>query len=247
MKAIILAGGYAKRLLPITEYISKPLLRIGDKCVIDFVVDSLDKIDRIDDIIITTNKKFEHQFREWLAGRKSSKSIKLVVEETTDEKEKLGAIGGIHYVIEKEGLKDDCLIIAGDNLFDFSLEKFMTIFSKKKSPIIAAFDVMDPEKSKLYGVLSIDKDSRITDFVEKPPEPKSTLVSTGCYIFPKSRIHMFSEYLKEGNNKDSPGFFIQWLHKKHDVFAYRFNSKWYDIGDKKSLEDARKKFISRTL
>lgn len=238
MKAIVLAGGFAKRLWPITLEVSKPLLKVGKEPVINNVIRKLETVE-LDKIFISTNEKFKDDYKKWLE-RYKFKKIKIVIEKTHSEKEKLGAIGGINFLIKKEGLKDDCIIVGGDNILSFSMKDFVEFYENKKAPIVAVFDVKDREKAKIYGIVKIDKNKKITGFFEKPEKPPTTLASTCCYIFPKNVLPLFSKYLKQKNPKDAPGFFLSWLCKRKNVFAFIFKNHWFDIGDKKSLSKARK-------
>ncbi len=239
MKAIVLAGGYAKRLFPLTENRSKALIDVGGKPVIEYIVEKLDKIEDVDEIIISTNARFESDFKQWLAGLGTKKSVKLVVENSMKEGEKLGAIGGINHTIQSCDINEDCLIISGDNVFDFELTDFINAYKEKKTVLNAVFDVGDREKAKQLGVVTLQGD-RITKFIEKPTDPPTTLVSTGSYVFPKGTLPLFSQYLDEGNNKDAPGFFLQWLHQKEIVSGFSFSTNWFDIGSQDSLDAARK-------
>ena len=240
MKCIILAGGYAKRLWPLTLWRAKPLLKVNEKPLIDYMIKKLEKIKEIDEILISTNMRFEKSFNQWLKNSKFKKKIRIIIEQTGSEKEKLGAIKAIQFLIEREKMKDDIIIIAGDNLFDFKIEDFIRFSKGKSSCSIAVFDIKDLEKAKLYGNIVFDDDYKITEFVEKPPAPKSTFVSTVCYFIPKRIVGIFSKYIAGGNPKDAPGYFIQWLYKREGVFAFVFNGHWFDIGDKSSLEAARR-------
>jgi glucose-1-phosphate thymidylyltransferase len=241
MKCIILAGGYAKRLWPLTRYIPKPLIDIDGRSMIDRLLDKLKVVEEIDEIIVSTNKKFAYPFREWTKDNSSEcgKNMELVIEPTVEEACKFGTISGINYVLGEKGMDDDYLIIAADNLFDFEIEDFIKFYKKVNAPVVAVFDVKDKAKAQLYGIVSTDKNHRIIDFIEKPEDPPSTLASTACYIFPKKTLTLFSEYINEGGRKDSPGFFIQWLHRKMPVYAFTFVGNWFDVGDFESLFKAR--------
>ena len=227
MKAIILAGGYARRLAPITDFIAKPLLPMGEKLVIDWVVDKIEDTN-IQDIIVSTNSYYKVQFRYWKRCR--DKNIKLVIEPTTSEEEKFGAIRGLKYVIDMEG-DEEYLVVAGDNLFNFSLKELINFYRKKNSPVIAVYDVQDLNKARRYGVISMDENNRVVEMKEKPEKPKSTLISTACYVFPRGMNQKIEEYLEGKNNPDSPGYFISWLSRKYKVYAYPFRGMWKDIGD----------------
>lgn len=235
MKVLIMAGGYATRLWPITKDKPKPLLPVGGKYIIDYI---LEKARGLGEIYVSTNKFFEEHFKEWA----EKNGVGLIVEETLREEEKMGTIGAIGYAVSKLGL-DDYLIVAGDNLFSFSLEDFLRRYEGK--PLIAVYDVGDFELAKRYGVVILEGD-RVVDFQEKPLQPKSTLISTGVYALPREIIAMVDDYLGEGN-RDSPGYFIEWLLKRGvEVYAYRFNDYWYDIGSADSYLEALKTLLKES-
>lgn len=231
MKGVILAGGYAKRLWPLTKNLAKALLPIAGKPIINYIVEKFEKISEIDMIYVSTNEMFGDQFKEWSKTIKTEKQIKIVVEKTNSEDKKLGAIGGIKFLIDSECITDDILLVGGDNLFGFDLASFVDFYKQKKSSLIAFYDVCDLEKAKIYGVGTLNSKNKVIDFEEKPSKPKSTLASSAVYMFPKEKLDLFKEYLVEGNNKDAVGFFISWLVKKDEVYGFKFNECWYDIGD----------------
>lgn len=237
MKAIILAAGYATRLYPLTLNTPKPLLDISGKLMIEHILDKLYEIQELDGIFIVTNNKFYDKFNEWLKNYKTNISIKIINDKTSSNDDRLGAIGDINFVIKNENINNDLIIIAGDNLFELSLKEFMD-FSKNKT-VIASYDVKDLELAKLYGILSIDDNNKIVNFLEKPQKPESTLVSTCIYLFQSEIIPLIDEYIQQGNSTDKPGHFIQWLYKRKDVYSFVTKKKWFDIGDHKQLEEVR--------
>jgi len=243
MKAIILAGGYATRLHPFTESLPKPLIPIVGKPIIEYIIENIERCRHIDEIIISTNKKFEPHFQNWLNSKNFSKKIKIAVENTTDEKEKLGTIGALNFLIEKEDL-DDCLIVGGDNLFDFEISDFIEYYMKVKKPVVAVYDIKDLERAKNFGIVNLDG-SKIIEFMEKPSNPKTSLISTCCYIFPQEIIHLIPKYLEEGNPRDAPGHFVSWLINKEEVHAFIINANWFDIGNVESLKDANEFFAKK--
>ncbi len=241
MKCIILAGGFARRLWPLTKYTPKPLLDVNGTPIIDHILQSVELQPEINEIIVSTNEKFADIFGEWVYEHEKSclKPLKLVIEPTKEEKGKFGTIAGLKYIIEKENLKDDLMIIAGDNLFDFDIKDFIAFYNEKKGPVVAVFDLKSKERAMLYGIVFVNSENKIINFTEKSEEPESTLAATCCYIFPKSVLAMIDGYVAEGGRKDSPGFFIEWLIEKMPVYAFTFNGHWFDIGDFESLEEAR--------
>jgi glucose-1-phosphate thymidylyltransferase len=243
MESLILCAGFAKRLEPITEFTPKPLLYVKDKPLLGHIIDAVDDL-KIKRKVISVNKKFSSQFKYLLNLEKAGgeKGIELVVEPSIDNAERYGAIGSINYAIRNAKIKDDLLIIAGDNYFEFDLLELKKHFEKKKKPIIALYDVKSIEDAKLFGVVSVDNESRIVSFTEKPEKPKSTLISTGIYIFPKGMLKKFHSYLKESGKHDEIGHFIEWLVKNEEVYGYIYKEgNWHDIGN---LTIYRKLFYS---
>ncbi len=244
MKALILAAGYARRLYPITKEYPKPLLLVGGCHLIDYIVEKLEKIKKIDEILLVTNKKFFSQFMQWKKKIKCSKAVKLINDSTETYRTRLGAIGDINFVIKKKDLKDDLLVIGGDNLFDADLGEFIS-YASKNGPYasVGLYDIKEKAKASHYGVAHINRERQIVGFEEKPLKPKSSLVAMCLYYFPKERLSLISEYLNcEDKKHDATGFYINWLHKKTKVFAFVFNGRWYDIGQPDFYKKAKKAF-----
>jgi len=235
---IILAGGYGKRLWPLTREIAKPLLPVDDRVVLDYIIDRVLELDEIDRIIISTNLRFENDFRRWMKKYPDA-PIELSVEPTRREEEKLGAVKALHILASK--LSSDCLIIAGDNLFTFSLKPIVKRYRELKAPLIAIYDVGSPELAKNYGVIEVDSDMRITSFEEKPRDPKGSLVSTGIYAYPRETLLMISRYFEDGGGEDRLGDFIQWLYKQVPVYGYIVDGEWWDIGTPETYYEVLRK------
>lgn len=236
MKAVVLAGGYATRLWPITKHRPKMFLPVGDSTVIDQIFAELEADDRVDEVFVSTNERFADSFEEHLAESRFEKPT-LTVEDTTEEDEKFGVIGALAQLFDRENVSDDTVVIAGDNLISFDVAEFIDYFEAKDSTTLAAYDVGSRERAKSYGLVELDGDE-VVDFQEKPEDPKSTLVSIACYAFTEDTIPMLDEYLEDGNNPDEPGWLIQWLHDRHPVYAYTFDGAWYDIGTPESYLEA---------
>lgn len=233
--AIMLAGGRAERMWPLTKYIPKALLPIAGKPVIDFALQNIVTISEIEKIIISIDKRFENHFRNWYKGiqMQAKSKVEFVTDPFQVRKKKLGSIGAIQYLIKHKGLEgNSLLIIAGDNLFSFSLTKLIEFYRIKGEKTVIAFcDFREKEKIKgKFGVGILGSNENLIKFQEKPIVPKSTLVSTGCYIFPPYMLNLFRTYLNDGNNSDDIGYFITWLYKQTDVYGYVFSEPWYDIG-----------------
>jgi glucose-1-phosphate thymidylyltransferase len=236
MKAIVLAGGYATRLWPITKHRPKMFLPIGDTTVIDRIFADLEDDDRISEVYVSTNQRFAESFREHLEESRFEKPT-LTIEETTAEDEKFGVVGALAQLVDREEIEEDTVVIAGDNLISFDVSEFVDFFKSKSAPTLAAYDVGSKEKAKSYGLVDLEGDE-VVDFQEKPDDPPSTLVSVACYGFPADALSLLSEYLDSGNNPDEPGWFVQWLQKRQSVYAFTFEEAWFDIGTPESYLEA---------
>ncbi len=236
MDAIVLAGGYATRMWPITRNRPKMLLPVGETTVIDKTLAQLDEEDDIEDVYISTNEAFATDFKKYVAEKGYEKPV-LSVEDTSDEDEKFGVVGALAQLIDREGLEDDLLIIAGDNMVGFDIADFVDFFEAKQSPVLAAYDVGDFERAKSYGLVELDGEE-VIDFQEKPDEPNTTLASIACYAFPADVLPQFDTYLADDQNPDEPGWFLQWLQSRQSVYAFTFDDVWFDIGEAPAYLDA---------
>ena len=236
MKAVVLAGGYATRLWPITRHRPKMFLPVGEGTVIDQIFADLEADDRIDEVFVSTNERFAEQFERYLADSAFEKPT-LSIEDTAEESEKFGVVGALAQLVDREGVDEDLVVVAGDNLLSFDVSDFVDYFEGKGATTIAAYDVGSRERAKEYGLVELDGD-RVIDFQEKPDDPNSTLVSIACYAFPRETLDLLETYLSDGNNPDEPGWFIQWLQNEEDVYAFTFDGAWFDIGTPDSYLDA---------
>ena len=242
MDAIILAAGYAIRLQPLTEDTPKALLEVAGKPMMEHIVGKIEGL-KIGKIYIVANDKFYQNFLDWLHNLNARVPVEVINDGTKSNEDRLGAMGDMHFAI-KNKIKEDIIIIAGDNLFEMSLQEAANTFNKRKNNLIVLHDVKDKELARYYGVVGV-KDNVVVDFEEKPVNPKSTLVSTGIYFFPKKTLGLIEKYISQGNDPDRTGDFIKWLHKREKVYAYVTDKKWYDIGSVKQLEEANKHFKAK--
>jgi glucose-1-phosphate thymidylyltransferase len=244
MKVLILAAGYATRLYPLTLTQPKPLLPVAGKPMIEYVIDNIAPIG-VDRIYVVTNEKFAGHFQKWADGYRSKGpklNFTIVNDHSTDDTNKLGAIGDINLVITKENVDDDLIVVAGDNLFSESVEGFGKFAREKKAPVLAVYDVGSLEQIKKYNSISIDGEGKITYFEEKPKVPTSTLTGIALYYYPKDTLKLIKQYVAEGNNPDQPGRLVQWLYTRTPVYTWTVPGIWYDIGSKETLEEANRIF-----
>jgi glucose-1-phosphate thymidylyltransferase len=245
MNALILAAGYATRLYPLTQHKAKPLLEVAGKPMIEWVLDNLAPIPELETVYVVTNNKFVKDFQSWAEAYRRKKpkfTIKIVDDGSTDDSDKLGAIGDILLVITREDLaKNDLIVVAGDNLFSEPLADFARV-AKTSEATLAIYDVGDLEAIKKYSSITIDADGVITEFEEKPAKPKSTLAGIALYYFSSQVVPLFTTYIAAGNNPDQPGRFIQWLYQRKPVKTCQIKGTWFDIGSKETLEKANQIF-----
>jgi glucose-1-phosphate thymidylyltransferase len=245
MKVIILAAGYATRLYPLTLTQPKSLLTVAGKPIIERVLDNLTPIEGIDRIYVVTNEKFAACFQKWSDHYRATKAklnFTVVNDGSTDDANKLGAIGDIYHVIKTQNVDDDLIVVAGDNLFSEKLSGFGKFCREKDAPVLALYDVGDLEQIKKFNSVSTDAAGRITFFEEKPKNPTSTLTGIALYFYPKNTIPLIRQYIAEGNNPDQPGRLVQWLYPRTAVYTWRVPGLWFDIGSKEILKEANQIF-----
>ena len=223
MKCLILAGGFATRLYPLTASRAKALMEYKGEPIINHIVD---KIPRNIDIMVSTNKKFEADFCHWQEG--IDRKVEILVEEALSEHQKLGAIGSLNFWIEHRPIVEDLLAIAGDNYFEFNMAQFIAAYNGK-NVLVAVYDIGDKDKASQFGVVQLEG-HRIAEFQEKPAKPKSRLIATACSIFPQRMFPLLHQYCQEGK-RDNLGSFISYLIDQDEVHAYTFTEPWLDIGN----------------
>src|SRR6185503_19959469 len=248
MIIVILAAGYATRLYPMTLTQPKPLLTVAGLPMIDYVLDNLAPIGGIGRVYVVTNAKFAGHFRKWADDYRATKSkldFTIVNDGSTDDSNKLGAIGDLHLVITREKVDDDIVVVAGDNLFSESLRAFGEYCRQKNAPVLGIYDVGSLEQAKKYGVVDLDGAGRIVRFEEKPKAPASTLIGIALYFYPRNVAPPIGQYMAEGNSPDQPGRLVQWLYPRLPVYTWTVPGIWYDIGSKETLEEANRIFAKR--
>ena len=245
MNALILAAGYATRLYPLTQTKAKPLLEVAGKPMIDWVLDNLTPVSNLERVYVVTNHKFVKDFQAWAQEYRKKRptfAIEIIDDGSTDDSDKLGAIGDITLVVNRHELaKDDLIVVAGDNLFSEPLADFARA-AKNAEAMLATYDVGDLEAMKKYASITTDGDGVITEFEEKPPDPKNTMAGIALYYFSREVVPLFTTYIAAGNNPDQPGRFIQWLYQRKPVKTFQIKGTWFDIGSKETLEEANQIF-----
>lgn len=240
MKCLLLAAGYATRLYPLTENFPKPLLKVGEKTILDWLIDDMKQTGSIDEYIIISNHKFAHIFEEWSQGR-----FTVLDDGTTSNDNRLGAVNDILFAIEQLQLDDDLLVMAGDNLLDFSLGNFIRYGQEKGSTCVMRYYEADEARLHKTGVAEIAADDRILSMEEKPVEPKSHWCVPAFYYYTKEDSHLIKKGIENGCGTDAPGSFIAWLCGQTCVYAWEMPGKRYDIGNLASYEEVKRTFSKK--
>ncbi len=238
MKAIILAAGYATRLYPLTKDRPKALLPINNKPTIDYILDEIATISAVSEVFVVSNHRFAQHFNDWQKELSCPKPVKVLDDGSTCEEDRLGAIGDIIFALDKEQINEDVLIIAGDNFFTYRLLDFYGYFRQTDRDCVCVKELNDQEKLKQFAVARLDEQNKILELVEKPAQPKSKIAVYATYIYKKETLPLFKEYIVAGQ-KDAPGYFLQWLHSRKDVRAYKFEGECYDIGTIQAYNEVR--------
>ena len=240
MKTIILAAGYATRLYPLTENFPKPLLKVGQKAILDWLIDDIHTSTLVDEYVVISNHKFADCFREW--ARTSDKPITVVDDGTSTNETRLGAVKDIQFAVEAQNIRDDMLVIAGDNVLDFSLVPFIRFGIENDCSCIMCYEENDLAKQQRTAIISVDGENRITSYEEKPKEPRSNLAVPPFYFYKAQDLRRIPEALAAGCGYDAPGSFAAWLSRQTAMKAWTMPGSRYDIGNLESYEKIRKSY-----
>jgi len=230
MKCLIPAGGFGKRLWainPVTVNLPKALFLYKGKPLIDYIIQ---RIPAGLEILISTNQLFAPSFTDWRKNQR--RKIEILVEPARTEQDKLGAVSSIEYWVKQKKINEDLLVIAADNYFEFDIGRFIAAYDRSHT-LMAVYDIADREKAKQFGVVALNG-KKVSAIEEKPVEPKSTLVSTACYIFPARVLPLFTSYC-QGGKRDNLGNFISYLIQVDEVYGFQFKEPWFDIGSETEI------------
>lgn len=236
MKCIILAAGYATRLYPLTRDFPKPLLKVGEKTILDWLVDDVSPL--IDEFIVVSNHRFFSRFQEWAAGK--GRNITVIDDGTQSNETRLGAVKDIQ--LAARDLNDDCVVMAGDNVLDFSLQHFVSFALHSGTSCVMCHKEERLAALRKTAVITVDEKGQITSYEEKPQEPKGNLAVPPFYFYRAADLRRIQEALDDGCGYDAPGSFAAWLSRRTDLHAYAMPGKRYDIGDMASYQFVRETY-----
>lgn len=238
MKCIILAAGYATRLYPLTENFPKPLLPVGGKPIIEWLIEDINSA--ADEFIIVTNHKFADQFNQWVMANVMTirKRTRVIDDGTSTNETRLGAVKDIVLAVDMVG-EDDYLVMAGDNVLDFSLLPFIEYSQSSGTSCVMCHEETDIAKLRKTAVIATDGDGLITSYEEKPKEPKGHLAVPPFYFYRADDVRRIPEALESGVSPDAPGSFAAWLSGKVRMHAWKMTGSRHDIGDMASYSSVR--------
>ena len=244
MKCLILAAGYATRLYPLTENFPKPLLKVGEKSILDWLVDDLVETTDIDEFVVISNHKFAQHFEDWKNSKKKVRPYKITVidDGTSTNETRLGAVKDIQLAVNTLNLTDDLLVMAGDNVLDFSLSTFVNFAKEKETSCVMCHEENELKKQQKTAIITVNDNNLITSYEEKPKEPKGNLAVPPFYYYRSEDVKRIQEALDNGCGYDAPGSFAAWLSKQTPMHAYKMPGKRYDIGDMNSYEYVKSVF-----
>ncbi len=240
MKCLILAAGYATRLYPLTENFPKPLLKVGEKTILDWLIDDIDGSALVDEYVVISNHKFAHHFQTWAAQKKQR--VTVVDDGTESNETRLGAVCDIQFAIDSLQLDDDMLVIAGDNVLDFSLQRFVTYAREKQTSCIMRFYEPDEKRLLKCGVVTIDGDDRVLRMTEKSPTPETHWACPPFYYYTREDARLVSRGIAAGCGTDAPGSYIAWLCTQTTVHAMEMPGRRYDIGNLQSYQQVQQEY-----
>ena len=240
MKCLILAAGYATRLYPLTENFPKPLLEVGGKTILDWLLDDIDTAGVVDEYVVISNHKYAHHFEAWAKGK--SMKITVVDDGTTSNENRLGAVRDIQFAIDQLGLDDELLVIAGDNVLDFSLTGFIRYAAEKKSSCIMRYYEQNTQKLTKCGVVEPDEQDRVLTMEEKPANPRTHWCCPPFYYYTREDAKLVAQGIAEGCGTDAPGSFIAWLCGKTTVYAMEMPGKRFDVGNLESYQRIKEEY-----
>lgn len=240
MKCLVLAAGYATRLYPLTENFPKPLLTVGGKTILDWLLDDIHASGAVDEFLVISNHKFAAQFTAWAATKPYAVSV--VDDGTSANETRLGAVCDVQFAIQTRRLDDDMLVIAGDNVLDFSLTRFVAYCREKGTSCVMRY--YEPSEQKLLkcGVLTVDNDDRVIDMTEKSPTPATHWCCPPFYYYTRADAKRIPEAIADGCGTDAPGSYIAWLCRRAAVHAMEMPGSRYDIGNLESYEQVKRTY-----
>lgn len=242
MKNIVIAAGYATRLYPLTENFPKPLLKVGDRNILERLLDDVDTLPEVDEHIIVTNHKFAPIFEEWVKGTSYTKPVTVIDDGTSTNETRLGAVRDLLLAIEQRAIDDDIMVLAADNILEFPLRGFVEYFNSKGTSVIMCHHEPDLARLQRTGVIGVDDDMKVLEMQEKPEKPVSNWAVPPFYIYSKADLPLIRRCLENGCGYDAPGNLARYLSGASTLHAWPMPAPRFDIGSLDSYREAQERF-----
>ena len=213
---------------------------MGDKTILDWLVDDIHTCGVVDEYVVISNHKFAHHFNAW--AKTKTQKITVVDDGTDSNETRLGAVKDIQFAVEKLGLDSDMLVIAGDNVLDFSLTKFVAYALEKKTSCVMRYYEADRKKLSKSGVITADSNDKVLRMDEKPAEPASNWCCPPFYYYTRQDAKLVQKGIDSGCGTDAPGSYIAWLCGQTAVHAMEMPGSRYDIGNLESYEKVKAEY-----
>lgn len=240
MKCVILAAGYATRLYPLTENYPKPLLKVGEKTILDWLLEDIHTSGLVDEYIVISNHKFARHFQDWADAH--ALPITVVDDGTSSNETRLGAVCDIQFAIDRLKLDDDLLVIAGDNVLDFSLVSFIRYATEKNTSCTMRYWEDDSKRLSRSGVSEIDADECLLSLEEKPAEPKSNWCTPPFYFYKAEDVKKIAQAIADGCGTDAPGSLVAWMCRHATLHSMEMPGSRYDIGNLESYQKVQQTY-----
>ncbi len=240
MKCLILAAGYATRLYPLTENFPKPLLKVGEKTILDWLLDDVDTAGVIDRYVVISNHKFTPHFETW--AKEHTLPITVVDDGTETNETRLGAVRDIQFAIDSLDLDDDLLILAGDNVLDFSLTALIDYAKAKGTSCVMRYWEAEKKRLSKSGVAELGEGDRLLSLEEKPVQPKSNWCTPPFYLYLRDDARRIRDAIADGCGTDAPGSLVAWMAKHSVLHSMEMPGSRYDIGNLESYEQVQKTY-----
>jgi NDP-sugar pyrophosphorylase family protein len=225
MKAILVCGGLGTRLRPHTLKTPKPMLKLGSRPIVEYLINRLEDFG-VSDVYLTIGY-LKEQFKDYF---KDSSDRKINIH-YSEENENLNTAGSTLPI--KDNFKDTFIVMMGDHFTEIDLDKMLK-FHKEKGGI-ATIGLKPIETQINYGVVEMGDDLKIRDFKEKPKI--KNYINTGIYIFEPKIFEFIKE--KDDYAKD---VFLRILKNHEQLNGYVFEERWLDIGQTEDYEKAHELF-----
>lgn len=242
MKNIVIAAGYATRLGELTKNFPKPLLQIGNSTILGRMLDDIDTIPQIDEHIIITNGRFASIFEFWAKEHKYTKPVTVVDDGTFTNETRLGAVCDLLFAMDKLNLADDLLVVAADNILEFSFKEFVDYAYAKGTSCIMCHEQPSIEKLQRTGVVVLDENNKVLEMAEKPQEPKTHWAVPPFYIYLKKDLDLVRHSVENGCGKDAPGNLAHYMVEHTPMHAWPMSGGRFDIGSLDTYYEAVKRY-----